>query len=151
LISNRIRVKRKCISIVHLIYLEGSSISKVIVAVRYNFSTFHMDMCTSLDLWTLEFHASQLLYLKIHRPNSLTDTIPQCHIPNAVVIQNAWCVERWRRQGNWFNKNPIHGNPAQWNTDLICQQGYQPSNLLYAYCFSDRINTGKVNTNWKVI
>ena len=60
-------------------------------------------------------------------------------------------MERWRRQGNQFDNILIQGDRAPRNNSWVRQQGYCPAKLLYAFRFSDRINTGEVNANGSVI
>jgi hypothetical protein len=60
-------------------------------------------------------------------------------------------MEKWRGQGNLFDNILIQGDRAPPNNSWVRQQGYCPANLLYAFRFSDRINTGEANANGRVI
>jgi hypothetical protein len=144
-------VGSKCNTIATLPFPEGMSISESIDAQISYFSTFQADTCTCLDLQTCGSHASWILRQKISRAIGVTVTIQQPNDPDTVAVQKARCVEKWHGQGNRFNNISIQGDRAPRNTSFVCQQGYCPGKLLYAFHFSDRINTGEANANGSVI
>jgi len=141
----------KCNTIATLTFPEGIRISEFIDALRFDFSTFQADTSASLDLWTSRSRASWILPQQIYRANGITVTIQQHNNPDTVVVQKARCVEKWRGQGNQFDNILIQGSRAPRNKSWVCQQGYCPAKLLYAFHFSDRINTGEANANESVI
>jgi hypothetical protein len=114
-------------------------------------STCQADTSASLDLLTSGSRASWILRQRIYRANGVTVTIQQHNNPDTVGVQKARCMEKWRRQGNLFDNILIQGDRAPWNNSWVHQQGYCPANLLYAFCFSDRIHSGEANANGRVI
>jgi len=110
-----------------------------------------VDMSASLDLRTSGSRASSILHQKIYRANGVTVTIQQHNNPDTVEVQKARCVAKWRRQGNRFDNILIQRDRAPQNNSCVRQQGYCPAKLLYAFRFSDRINTGEANANGSVI
>ena len=60
-------------------------------------------------------------------------------------------MERWRRLGNQFDNILIQGDHAARDNNWVCEQGYCPAKLLYAFRFSDRINAGEANANGSVL
>jgi len=145
----------KCNTIATLTFPEGISISEFIDALTSYFSTFQADTSASLDLRTSGSRASWILPQKICRANGVTVTIQQHNNPDTVVVQKARCMEKWRRQGNRFDNILIQGDRAPRNNSWVPQQGYCPAKLLYAFRFSDRINTGEANANgsgiWRTV
>ena len=81
----------------------------------------------------------------------VTVTIQQHNNPDTVVVQKARCVEKWHGQGNRFDNILIQGDCALRNNRWVLQTGYYPAKLLYAFCFSDRINPGEANANGSVV
>ena len=140
-------VMSKCNTIATLTFPEGISISEFIDALTSYFSTFQADTSASLDLRTSGSRASWILHQKIYRANGVTVTIQQHNNPDTVVVQKARCMEKWRRQGNRFDNILVQGDRAPRNNSWVPQQGYCPAKLLYAFRFSDRINTGEANAN----
>jgi hypothetical protein len=146
---NGVMSKRNTIAT--LTFPEGINISEFIDALTSYFSTFQGDTSVSLDLRTSGSRASWILCHKIFRANGVTVTIQQHNNPDTVVVQKARCVEKWRGQGNRFDNILIQGDRAPPNNSWVRQQGYCPAKLLYAFRFSDRINTGEANANRSVI
>jgi hypothetical protein len=130
---------------------EGISISEFIDALTSYFSTFQADTSDSLDIRSSGSRASWILRQKIYRANGVTVTIQQHNNPDTVVVQKPRCVEKWCEQGNGFDNILIQGDRAPRNNSWVRQQGYCPPEVLYAFRFSDRINTGEANTNRSVI
>jgi hypothetical protein len=87
----------------------------------------------------------------IHQVNGVTITIQQHNHQDAVVVYMARCVEQWCGQGNQFDNLLLQGDRALQNNSWVRQQGYCAAKLLYAFRFSDRINTGEANANGSVI
>jgi hypothetical protein len=146
---NGVMSKRNTIAT--LTFPEGISISEFIDALTSYLSTFQADTSARLDLRTSGSRASWILRQKIYRANGVTVTIQQHNNPDTVVVQMARCVEKWRGQGNRFDNILIQGDRAPRNNSWVRQQGYCPAKLLYAFRFSDRINTGEANANGSVI
>jgi len=134
-----------------LTFPEGISISEFIDTLTCYVSIFQADTSASLGLQTSGSCASWILHQKIHQLNSVTVTIQQHNNPDAVVVQKARCVEKWCGQGNRFDNILIQEDRAPRNNSWVRQQGYCPAKLLYAFCFSNRINTGEANANGSVI
>jgi hypothetical protein len=134
-----------------LTFPEGISISEVIDALTSYFLTFQADTSASLDLRTSRSRASWILRQMLYRANGVTVTIQQHNNPVTVVVQKARCVEKWCGQGNRFDNILIHGDRAPQTNSWARQQGYCPAKLLYAFRFSDRINTWETNANGSVI
>jgi len=146
---NGVMSKRNTIAT--LTFPEGISISECIDALTSYFSKFQADTSASLDLRTSGTRASWILRPKIYRVNGVTVTIQQHNNPDTVVVQTARWVEKWCGQGNQFNNILIQRHRAPRNNSWVPQQGYCPAKLLYAFHFSDRINTGEANANGSVI
>jgi len=144
-------VMSKCNTIATLTFPEGINISEFIDALTSYIWTFQADTSASLGLRTTGSRASWILRQKIYRANSVPVTIQQHNDPDTVVVQKARCVEKWRRQGNRFDNILIQGDRAPQNNSWVRQQGYCSGKLLYAFGFSDRINTGEANANGSVI
>jgi hypothetical protein len=134
-----------------LTFPEGIMISELIDALTSYISTFQADTSASLDPRTSGSRASWILRQMLHRANGVTVTILQLNNPDAVVVQKARCVEKWRGQGNRFDNILIQGDRAPRNNSWVRQQRYCPAKLLYAFHFSDRINSGDANANGSVI
>ena len=60
-------------------------------------------------------------------------------------------MEKWHGQGNRFDNILIQEDQVPQNNCWVHQQGYCPVKLLYAFRFSDRINTGEANANGGII
>jgi hypothetical protein len=59
-------------------------------------------------------------------------------------------MEKWRRQGNRFDTMLIQGDRPTPNHTLVRQHGFCHDKSLYAFHFSDRINTGEGYSNGSV-
>jgi hypothetical protein len=117
---NGVMSKRNTIAT--LTFPEGISISELIDALTFYFSTFQADTNASLDLRTSGSRASWILRQKIYRANGVTVTIQQHNNPDTVVVQKARCVEKWRGQGNRFDNNFIEGDRPPRNNSWVRQQ-----------------------------
>jgi len=138
-------VMSKCSMIATLTFPEGISIMEFFDALTSNFSTFQVDMSSSLDL---ETSASQSLWIhhqKMHQANGVPVPIEQHNNPDSVVVQKARYVQKWRGQGNQFPNLLIQGDWAPRNNSWVRHQGYCPGHLLYAFHFSDRLRRGEAN------
>jgi len=110
-----------------------------------------MDTSTSLELPRGGSPVLWILSQKIYQTNGVTVTIPQHNNPDSVVVHHAKCEEKWRGQGNRFDNIIIQGHWAPRPNSWVSQERYCPAKLLYAFRFSDRINTGETNANGSVI
>jgi len=144
-------VMSKCNTIATVTFPEGISISEFVDALKSYFSTCQVDTSASLDLLTSGSRASWILRQRIYRAHGVTVAIQQYNNPDTVVVQKARCMEKWRGQGKLFDNILIQGDRAPRNNSWVRQQGYCPANRLYAFRFSDRINTGEANANGRVI
>jgi len=144
-------VMRKCNTIATLTFPEVISISGCIDALTSYFLTFQADTSASLNLRASGSLASWNLHEKIYRANSFTVSIQLHNNPDTDEVQKARCVEKWCGQGNWLDNILIQGDHATRKNGWVRQQGYCHTNLLYAFHFSNQINTGEANANGSII
>ena len=138
-------VMSKCNMIATLTCLEGMRISEFFDALLSEFPIFKVDTSISLDIWTSVSHALGILHHKIHWANSITATIQQHNNSDAVVVQKTRWVQKCHGQGNQLDNVMIQGDWTPRSNCGVRQQGYCPAKWLYAFWFSDRINTGETN------
>ncbi|KAF8254208.1 hypothetical protein K440DRAFT_635711 [Wilcoxina mikolae CBS 423.85] len=125
--------------------------SEFIQSLTSYFAAFRMDPDASPDLRASGSRESWILHQRIRIANGVTVTIQQHNNPDAVIVQKARCVEKWRGHGNRYDHILIQEDRAPRNNSWVRQQGYRPAKLLYAVRFSDRINTGKANADGRVV
>jgi hypothetical protein len=138
-------------TIATLTFPEGISISEFLDTLTSYFSTFQADTSASQDPQTSGSISSRILRHKIYRANAITVTIQQHNNPDTVVVQKVRCMENCCGQRNRFDNILIRGDRGPYNNSCVRQQGSCPANLLYTFCFSDRINTGEATANGSVI
>jgi len=134
-----------------LLFLEGISISQLIDALTWYFSTFQVETCTNLHLWTSGAGALCILRHKIFQANVITVTVWQHNNPDSGVVQKATCVEKLHRLGIQFYNIFIQGDWAPRKYSWVRQQDYSPANVLFAFRFSVTNNSEDANVNGSVI
>ncbi|KAF8248259.1 hypothetical protein K440DRAFT_642723 [Wilcoxina mikolae CBS 423.85] len=144
-------VMKKRNTIPSLAFPNNIIMSEFIQSPTSYFAAFRMNLNASPDLRASGFRKSWILHQQIRIANGITVTIQQHNNLDVIIVQKARCVEKWRRHGNRFHHILIQEDRAPRNNSSVRQQGYRPAKLLYAFRFSDPINTTKANANGRVV
>jgi len=132
-------------------FREGISRHDIIDEMSSYISTCQANMGANLDIQIAGPHVWEIFLEMIYWVNSATFTTQQHGNPDALLVKMAKHTGKWHRHGNPFNNNLIQGDCALCNDSLVCQWAHCTANPLYAFQFSDRINSGDANANRSVL